>query len=407
MKAYNWNINKDEDSFIPFSKQLNIHPALAQLLFQRGVKTAEDTEVFFNPTVYRTHSPFLMKDMGKAIKRVLLALDTHENILIYGDYDVDGTTAVACMFSFLNKFTNSIEFYIPDRYTEGYGISSQGIDYAIEHETQLLITLDCGIKAQQTIEKAQNNGIDVIVCDHHEPGETLPSAYAILNPKRRDCSYPFKELSGCGVGFKLIHGIVETKHLNPKEFLYTYLDILAISIASDIVPIVDENRIFMHFGLLKIEKKPHIGISSMLQSAQIANIRLSVSDVVFKIGPRINAAGRIFSARKAVELLLSETYDKAMELCAHIDSYNNERKNIDASITHEALDIIEQDSSSESLNTTVLYKENWHKGVIGIVASRVIEHHYKPTIILCGENDIITGSARSVRNFDLYAALEK
>jgi single-stranded-DNA-specific exonuclease len=409
MKAYKWNINTNvnEDVYIPFSLQLNIHPVLAQLLLQRGIQTPQQRDVFFNPSVYRTHSPFLMKDMGKAIKRILSALDSQENILVYGDYDVDGTTAVACMFSFLSKFSTSIEFYIPDRYTEGYGISSQGIDYAIEKKTHLIIALDCGIKAHSTIEKAQKSGIDVIVCDHHEPGETLPPASAILNPKRHDCSYPFKELSGCGVGFKLIHGIVATKHLNHKEYLYTYLDILAISIASDIVPIVDENRIFMHFGLLKIQRKPHIGVRAMLQSAQIADTRLSVSDVVFKIGPRINAAGRIFSGRKAVELLLSNTYDDAMKLCTHIDSYNNERKSIDARITQEALEMIENDSVSESNNTTVLYKEDWHKGVVGIVASRIIEQHYKPTIILCGEDEMITGSARSVQNFDLYSALEK
>lgn len=409
MKQYVWNVrnsNNRKEQLLELAENLKIHSVFAQILAQRNIVTSEHARAFFNPRIKNTHNPFLMKHMHEATSRIIHAITTHEKILVYGDYDVDGTTAIACMYSFLKTRTPHVDFYVPDRYTEGYGVSMKGIDFAIENQYNVIITLDCGIKAHTTIQKAQKAGIDVIVCDHHEPDVKIPPAYAILNPKQNDCNYPCKHLSGCGVGFKLIHALCLTLNLNLKEHLYTYLDILAVSIASDIVPIVDENRIFMYYGLRKLQKSPHIGLKAMLNTTGIQDSEISVRDVVFKIAPRINAAGRIFNARKAIELLISSTYDEAMKLCAYIDEYNMERREIDAKITEEALQIIAENPEAAHSTTTVLYKPEWHKGVIGIVASRVIEQHYKPTIILCGNDDIITGSARSVQGFDIYAALD-
>ena len=408
MKQYVWKqqVFSDTEYVQKFAQELQIHPKLAQILLQRNISTIEDALVFFNPRIKNTHNPFLMKHMREATSRVIHAIHTNQKILVYGDYDVDGTTAVACMYSFLKTQTSLVDFYVPDRYSEGYGVSMKGIQFAILNQYSLIITLDCGIKAQATIQKAQSAGIDVIVCDHHEPDIYLPPACAILNPKQKDCNYPCKHLSGCGVGFKLIHALCLDLKLELKDYLYTYLDILSVSIASDIVPIVDENRIFMYYGLRKLQKNPHLGLKAMLCTAGIQDSELSVRDVVFKIAPRINAAGRIFNARKAIELLISSTYDEAMELCSYIDEYNVERRSIDSKISEEALSMIAENSESMNSVTTVLYKPEWHKGVIGIVASRVIEQYYKPTIILCGNDDIITGSARSVQGFDIYAALD-
>lgn len=408
-QTYKWILTEagESESCKDLAHNLSIHPKLAFLLTQRNITRLTEAQEFFNPHISNTHSPFEMKGMEQAASRIIQALEAQEKILVYGDYDVDGTTAVACMYQFLLTQSSFVEFYVPDRYAEGYGVSMEGISYAIENNISLIITLDCGIKAHTTIAYATQHAIDVIVCDHHEPDEILPPALAILNPKQKDCTYPCKALSGCGVGFKLIHALCLKLQLPLKENLYVYLDLLAVSIACDIVPITGENRIFMHYGLRKLQEKPLKGLQAMLATAGIQNIPLSVADVVFKIGPRINAAGRIFNARKAIELLIAHSYDSAMELCSYIDDFNNTRKDIDKTITEEAIAMIESDSEHIHTVSTVLYKDTWHKGVIGIVASRVIESYYKPSIIFCGEGDVITGSARSVQGFNIYTALEK
>jgi len=408
MNRFEWRLkNAEIHNNSALIEELGIHPKLSFLLAQRGIITKDDALEFFNPRIHQIHSPFLMKDMSIASERLISAINSNQKILVYGDYDVDGTTAVSIMYSFLKQLDCNVEYYVPDRYAEGYGVSMMGINFAIKESFDLIITLDCGIKANKTISYAVENGIDVIICDHHEPGEILPPAVAILNHKQKDCYYPCKHLSGCGVGFKLVHAVCETLELDLKEYLYVYVDILAISIASDIVPIVEENRTFMYYGLRKMQDKPHIGVRAMLQSAGIEGQEISVSDVVFKIGPRINAAGRIYNARKAIELLIETNFDTAIGLCSGINDYNEERKAIDKSITQEALQIIESTVSFKNECATVLYKPEWHKGVIGIVASRVIEHYFKPTIIFCGNDDVITASARSVDGFDIYSALEE
>lgn len=408
MKDYTWVIQEQE--LIPdvdnWSKKLQIHPKIVPLLWQRGFQSIESSDSFFKPSTKQLHSPFLMADMQKAVDRLDFAISNNQKILVYGDYDVDGTTAVAICYSFLKKLQCNVSYYVPDRYTEGYGVSMKGIEHAIQQKVDLLITLDCGIKANETIEYASKHGIDVIICDHHEQGEKLPNAYAVLDPKRKDCKYPFKELSGCGVGFKLLHAYCEQKEISLKENLYCYLDILAISIASDIVPIVDENRIYMYFGLLKMKAMPQIGIKAMILTSSMSNT-VTVRDVVFVIGPRINAAGRIYKASTSVELLISENFDEAVSICETINDYNTERRNLDKAITQEAIKLIESDKNSANKVTNVLFKPDWVKGVIGIVASRVIETYYKPTIIFCGESEIISASARSVADFDLYHALEE
>ena len=408
MSEYVWitKPNEIDTTYFEIAKELLLHPKLAFLLANRKINSQIEAHNFFNPKISDLHNPMLMKDMEKAVQRVIKAIELQQKILVYGDYDVDGTTAVAIFYSFLKKLDCNVEFYVPDRLLEGYGVSMKGMEYANAENFNLIVTLDCGIKALQTIAYANAHAIDVIVCDHHEPGNELPQAFAILNPKQKDCTYPFKELSGCGVGFKLLQGICNTLKINEKENLYCYLDILAVSIASDIVPIIDENRIYMHFGLLKMQKKPSIGIHAMMITSGMEG-NITVSDVVFKIGPRINAAGRIKSARTAIELLITTEHEQAVEVCKEIDSNNILRREIDKTITNEALQLIESDCESKNKVTNVLYKPLWNKGVIGIVASRIIEKHYKPSIIFCGSDDIITGSARSVADFDLYSALEK
>ena len=383
--------------------ELNIESVMTNLLVQRGITNFELAKAFFRPSLENLHDPFLMKDMDAAIDRLDAAIKKGERILIYGDYDVDGTTSVALTYSFLHKFYNNLDYYIPSRYAEGYGVSFQGIDYASEHKITLIIALDCGIKAMEKINYAKEKNIDFIICDHHTPGKVLPEAAAVLDPKRADCKYPFKDLSGCGVGFKLLQAFSIRNNI-PFEELTPYFDLLAVSIASDIVPIIDENRIFTYFGLKKLQENPCTGLKAINCVAAIEDKPITVEDIVFKIGPRINAAGRMESGKQAVDLLISNNPEEAFVLCDKINVHNQTRRNIDKSITEQAVKEIEQ-SNARYKYSTVLYNPDWHKGVVGIVASRLIETYYRPTIVLTESNGFATGSARSVDGFDLYEAI--
>ena len=384
---------------------LNVPEPIATLLAQRKVTCLEQAKSFFRPSIHQMHDPFLMKDMDRAVDRLNLAIAENQKILVYGDYDVDGTTAVTTFYGFLRKHYNQIDFYIPDRYKEGYGVSEEGIQFAIEQNVSLIVTLDCGIKACERIKDAGKAGIDVIICDHHNPGDELPPAHAILDPKREDCNYPYKDLSGCGVGFKLLHAFCLKNELSLNS-LYQYLDLLAVSIASDIVPITGENRVMAHFGLKKLNQSPRPGLQALVDLCR-SKRELTISGIVFGIGPRINAAGRMDHAGAAVHLLLSETEEEASTLASHVDTKNDARRNFDSTITEEALRMIEENEDLINAKSTVLYKEDWHKGVIGIVASRCIEKFYRPTIILTESNDKVTGSARSVAGFDVYSAISE
>ncbi len=386
------------------AKAININPVLAAILVQRGVHSFEAAKSFFRPELSMLHDPYLMQDMDRAVVRIMQAIKQEEKILVYGDYDVDGTTSVAMMFHFLSKVSNNIEYYIPDRYKEGYGLSQISIDYATKEKFHLIITLDCGIKAVDLVQGAQKQGIDVVICDHHRPGKVMPPATAILDPARPDCAYPCKALSGCGVGFKLIQALNDALELEP-EIPFDYLDLVAVSIASDIVPIVDENRILAYFGLQKLNTNPRPGLEALIMLAALKN-RVDISGIVFGIGPRINAAGRLDHAHQSVDLLLAQDLDHAMQKAAKVNIKNDERRDIDKRITEEALAMISEDSSMLTAKSTVLFKSDWHKGVIGIVASRCIEHFYKPTIILTESDGKVTGSARSVPGFDIYEAIE-
>ncbi|MCB0396267.1 MAG: single-stranded-DNA-specific exonuclease RecJ [Flavobacteriales bacterium] len=386
------------------SRELNLSPLLANLLVQRGITTFEEARTFFRPTLDDLHDPFLMKDMDVAVERIVRAIDGKEKILVYGDYDVDGTTSVALVYSVLKYLTPHLDIYIPDRYAEGYGISEQGVRYAAEHNFSLIIALDCGIKAIDKVSLATSLGVDFIICDHHLPGEQWPEAVAVLDAKRPDCDYPYKELSGCGVGFKLMQALA-TRYEELKAPLMDCLDLAAISICSDIVPITGENRVLCHYGLKALNEHPRPGIAALLQMSQMKK-NLTVTDVVFTIGPRINAAGRMESGRKAVELLISENDESASTKGEQIHLNNSERVNVDKAITREALDLIAADTTLQSRKTTVLYNPEWHKGVIGIVASRLTETYYRPTILLTRSNGVATGSARSVKGFDVYSAIE-
>jgi len=377
---------------------------IAELLINRNIETFDQARIFFRPALEQLHDPFLMKDMDKAIYRIEKAIGNNEKILIYGDYDVDGTTAVAVVYSFFRTFHSRIEFYIPDRYTEGYGISRQGIAYAAENDFALIIALDCGIKALEKIEYANSLGVDVIIGDHHLPGEHIPQAVAVLDPKRSDCTYPYKDLSGCGIGFKIIQAFVKKNNMDP-ELPYQYLDLVAVSIASDIVPITGENRILAHFGLKKLNSNPSIGLQALIKLSNNKTGIFSVNDIVFQIGPRINAAGRIDHAKDAVELLIAKSIHEASSYSSSVDDQNNIRKDFDLRITEEALALIDGNQAYIERKSTVLYKPDWHKGVIGIVASRLTEKYYRPTVILTRTNGHVTGSARSVLGFDLYEAL--
>jgi single-stranded-DNA-specific exonuclease len=388
--------------------ELNIHPVLAQLLVQRGINTFDEAKHFFRPSLNDLHDPFLMKDMDKAVDRISNAILNKEKILVYGDYDVDGTTAVSLVYTFLHNQYVNVEYYIPDRYKEGYGISLQGIDYAIENGCNLIIALDCGIKSIDKIEYANTLGVDFIICDHHRPGSELPNAVAVLDPKRADCDYPYKELSGCGVGFKLIQAIAQQKGI-VFEDLTQYLDLVAVSIAADIVPITGENRILAYYGLKLLNENPRPGFKAILELSNFKKDEITVNDVVFLIAPRINAAGRIESGKSAVELLVSKNDNVAGLLGDGINEHNLKRKDLDASITEHALQLIEESEDHKFRKSTVLYNSAWHKGVIGIVASRLTEKYYRPTIVLTksnDENNMVSGSARSVKDFDVYNAIE-
>lgn len=387
-------------------KELGVHSILANLLINRGVDSFDSARQFFRPRLEELHDPFLMKDMDRAISRIETALGAKEKILIYGDYDVDGTTAVALVFGFFRQFHSRIEYYLPDRSTEGYGLSMQGVDYATEHGFSLIITLDCGIKDLDKIHYAGEQGIDVIVADHHLPGDALPDAYAVLDPKRRDCTYPYKELSGCGIGFKLVQAFIARNNMDMED-AYRYLDLVAVSIASDIVPLTGENRILAHYGLKKLNTNPCCGLQALIELTVGRDREFTVNDILFQLGPRINAAGRIDHARDAVRLLLSRSLQEAIAYGGGIDEQNTQRKDLDFRITEEALDLLTSHHQHGAVErvSTVLFKDDWHKGVIGIVASRLVEKHYRPTVILTQTNGHVTGSARSIQGFDLYEAL--
>lgn len=396
--------------------ELNIDPPLANLLLQRGIRSFDEAKAFFRPTLKDLHDPFLMKDMDKAIERIESAIQNQEKILVYGDYDVDGTSAVALVFTFFHQFYDRLDFYIPDRYIEGYGISYRGIDFAAENGFSLVIALDCGIKAVELITYAKSKGVDFIICDHHRPGSELPPANAVLDPKRPDCNYPFKELSGCGIGFKLIQAYAQKNNIAFEE-LIQYLDLVVVSIASDIVEITGENRILASYGLKLLNTHPRPGLEAILKYSNVIkkeeengvsffNKELTITDLVFLIGPRINAAGRIESGRNSVKLLICQDQEEALRLGVQINNYNTERKNLDALATQQAIEMISQDEGLKSAKSTVIYNAEWHKGVIGIVASRLTEHYYRPTIVLTLSGDLITGSARSVKDFDIYEAID-
>ncbi|MCK5137527.1 MAG: single-stranded-DNA-specific exonuclease RecJ [Bacteroidales bacterium] len=403
----NWIIKAqgDEDVIASLTRDLGIDKPLARLLIQRGINTYEEARAFFRPDLANLHDPFLMKDMDVAIQRIEEAIKAGEKVMVYGDYDVDGTTAVALVYSFFKDKFKEIDYYIPDRYAEGYGISLKGIDYAAQQGFSLIIALDCGIKAVDKIEYARKLGTEFIICDHHNPGEVIPDAIAVLDPKQEGCNYPYKELSGCGVGLKLVQAYSKKTGF-PDERIYDYLDLVVVSIASDIVPITGENRIMAYFGLKKLNESPSMGLKAIREVAGIDNRKIDIEDIVFKIGPRINAAGRMESGRKSVDLLVSDKSGEASIISKMINNFNLDRRNIDTEITRQAIEMIRGNAQLQERNSTVLYNPEWHKGVIGIVASRLLDHYYKPTIILTRSNGFATGSARSVNGFDLYHAIE-
>ncbi|MCX6228302.1 MAG: single-stranded-DNA-specific exonuclease RecJ [Bacteroidia bacterium] len=400
-----WKIKKpaDNNDLKHLSAALNIDMAIANLLIQRGIKTFPEARSFFRPQLSDLHDPFLMKDMDKAVARIKQAIDRKEKVMVYGDYDVDGTTYVALMFSFLRTRIAEIDYYIPDRYMEGYGISKLSIDYAAENNFSLVIVLDCGIKANDKISYAKSLGIDFIICDHHNPDTIIPEAVAVLDPKQLDCNYPYKELSGCGVGFKLVQAFCIDQGI-PEEAALELLDLVVVSIASDIVPLTGENRVLAYYGLKKLNADPSIGLKTLIKYAGMDG-EFKISDIVFKIGPRLNASGRIEHGKKSVAILLAKDATELEELGIEINSYNEIRKTLDREITLEALDIIEKSEFYDGRVTTVIYNRDWHKGVVGIVASRLTEHYYRPTVVLTESNGLATGSARSVGEFDLYEAI--
>ena len=403
----NWIIKEqgNDAEVNALSRALGVSKVIANLLVQRDIRTFDQAKAFFRPSLDHLHDPYLMKDMDVAVRRIMVAMEKREKVLVYGDYDVDGTTSVALIYSFLKDYFDVIDYYIPDRYSEGYGISPKGIDYAATHGFSLIIALDCGIKAVDKIEYARLKGVDFIVCDHHTPGEELPAAVAVLDAKRSDCTYPFKELSGCGVGFKLVQALAQELEISFQSIV-RFLDLAVVSIASDIVPITGENRVMAHYGLKQLNDEPSTGLKAIISVAGLRDKHIAVDDIVFKIGPRINAAGRMESGKKAVDLLISDDKEAATVISKTINTINIERRDIDTYITRQALDMINGDPSQSERITTVLYNPEWHKGVIGIVASRLMEHFYRPTVILTHSNGMATGSARSVNGFDLYQAIE-
>ncbi|MCD2426091.1 single-stranded-DNA-specific exonuclease RecJ [Niabella pedocola] len=399
-----WNIlQPDPDAVTALQNTLKINRVLCKILVQRGIRTFEEAKLFFRPQIQQLHSPWLMKDMDKAVERILAAFRNNEKILVFGDYDVDGTTSVAAMYRFLKTQHHPVDFYIPHRYREGYGISKAGIDFAKANGFSLIVALDCGIKSVDLVQYARTLQIDFVICDHHLPDTILPDAAAILNPKQPDCAYPYKELCGCGVGYKLITALCEKLAL-PEAFPYQYLDLVATAIAADIVPITGENRILAYYGLQQVNKEPNAGIRAL---AYLSGTRLPlyIHNLVFMIAPRVNAAGRMDDARKAVQLFVAASYKEALEYAELLHSDNSERKEADSSITEEALEIIVQNTTWSTRKSTVVYQPHWHKGVVGIVASRLIEHHYRPTVVLTESGDYAAGSARSVPGFNLYEAI--
>lgn len=406
---HKWNYQPPTQELIEaakaLGKEIGISPILAKLLLERGITSAADAKRFFHPQLSELHDPFLMKDMNIAVERLNQAMGRKERVLIYGDYDVDGTTAVALVYKFLQQFYSNIDYYIPDRYNEGYGVSVQGIDYAAETEVKLIIVLDCGIKAVNEIAYAKEKGIDFIICDHHVPDDVLPSAAAILNPKRADSTYPYEHLSGCGVGFKFMQAFAINNGIEFSQ-LTPLLDLVAVSVASDIVPIMGENRVLTYHGLKQLNSNPSIGLKSIIDICGLSEKGITVGDIVFKIGPRINASGRIQNGKEAVELLIEKDFSTALEKANQINQYNETRKDLDKTMTEEANNIVDRLEGLQSRRSIVLFNEDWHKGVIGIVASRLTEIYYRPAVVLTRSDDMATGSARSVSGFDVYKAIE-
>jgi single-stranded-DNA-specific exonuclease len=399
-----WTIlQADEEKVNSLQQSLKIHPAICKILVQRNIETFDQAKNFYRPQLTDLHDPWLMKDMDKAVDRIITAFENHEKILIYGDYDVDGTTSVACMYQFIRKLHSELDFYIPHRYREGYGVSRAGIEFAREHGFTLIISLDCGIKSVELIAYAKDLGIDFIVCDHHLPDGELPAAVAILNAKQKDCNYPYKELCGCGVGFKLITAVAHKLNLD-QETPFEYLDLVATAIAADIVPMSGENRVLAYYGLKKANENPNNGIKALSHLSGVTK-KLHINNLVFMIAPRVNAAGRMDDARKAVLMFVSENYEQALEYAEMLHSDNTERKEADSNITDEALALIKGDELLINSKSTVVFRPHWHKGVVGIVASRLIEHFYRPTVVLTQSGEYAAGSARSVPGFNLYEAI--
>ena len=404
-----WNFQKPTEEENRISKELAdklaISPVICQLLVKRGITTEEEANKFFKPSLNDLHDPFLMPDMDRAVKRLNKALGEREKILVYGDYDVDGTTAVSLVYKFLRPYTTLLDYYIPDRYDEGYGISYKGIDYAANNDVKLIISLDCGIKAIEKIEYAKQKGIDFIICDHHMPDDTLPDAVAVLDAKRVDSIYPYEHLSGCGVGFKFMQAFAKSNNF-PFADLEKLLDLCAVSIASDIVPITGENRIMAYYGLKQINSNPSLGLKGIIDVCGLTGKEITMSDIVFKIGPRINASGRMMNGKEAVDLLLAKDSESAREKSENINQYNDERRELDKKITDEANAIIDDFQDMADRKAIVVFNPAWHKGVIGIVASRLTEKYYRPAVVLTKSSELITGSARSVAGFDIYKAIE-
>ena len=407
-KEYKWNVMEpaDPEKVSRLATEVGIDKVLAELLVKRGVETFEQTRSFFRPQLSDLHDPFLMKDMDVAVERLRKAIISKERILVYGDYDVDGTTAVSLVYSFIKRYTDQVDFYIPDRNDEGYGVSIKGLDWAYENGFTLVITLDCGIKAIEKTRYASERGIDFIICDHHLPDAELPPAVAVLDPKREDCHYPFDDLSGCGVGFKLVQAYSQRYGI-PFETLVPLLDYLVVSIAADLVSVVGENRVLAHYGLKQLNENPRKGLLAIINLSKLEPGHLTIDDIVFKIGPRLNAAGRMDTGRLSVELLTATDTAEAMLVGEKINDSNNERKSIDREITQEALEMVQEGRCVVNNNAIVVYNPSWNKGVVGIVASRLVESFYKPTVVLTKSNGFVTGSARSVAGFDLYASIEQ
>ena len=405
-----WNylpLTSDEQELeIELAKKFADSPAIAELLVQRGVSSVEEAKHFFAPSLSDLHDPFLMNDMDKAVNRLNKAMGSKEKILVYGDYDVDGTTAVALVYKYLRNYYSHIEYYIPTRDEEGYGISIKSIDMAVANGVKLIIVLDCGIKAIEEIQYAKDHGIDFIICDHHVPDDVLPNAYAILNPKLENNTYPYHHLSGCGVGFKFMQAFAMSNGLTNHNELYSLLDLAAVSIAADIVPMTGENRVLAYHGLKRLNSNPNMGLRSIIKICNLTNREITISDVIFKIGPRINASGRMQSGMEAVDLLTTKDLSEAYTMAKNIDQYNKDRKELDKRITEEANQILESKSELKTNKSIVIYNKNWHKGIIGIVASRLTELYYKPAVVLTLSNGLATGSSRSVQGYDIYKAVD-